>query len=291
LIVGGLGFIGSAITKKLVDKGDEVLVVDDLSYGKRENLVKGAAFKYMSARKLASLKWKADRLFHFGSHSSIMHCFKDPVGTSEDTIAGWGGVLRYGKKTGARMVMASSATVYGNAPLPQRESGSTYPVNQYAIAKLLCEKMAKGSGAALLRIFSGYGPGEMEKTWYKSPVGMFLEDARLKRPFTIFGDGSQTRDFVHVDDIAEAAVRISETSFQGPLNVGTGKQTSILQLSGIVAMETGIRWKARHEPKFDDYVDRMQADVFLLSKLLPGIRFRSIEEGVSEWVSTSIEQL
>lgn len=284
IVTGGLGFIGSAVAEKLRKEMD-VLVVDDCSYGREENLPEGCSFIKMNARDIASCGYQPDYVFHFGSHSSILHSFKDPVGTAEDTITGVGGVVSWASKHNVRMVLASSATVYGTAPLPHSESSDTRPVGEYAVAKLLGEKMASGSGAALLRIFSGYGPGEMQKTWYKSPVGMFIESAIRKEPMVVYGDGSQTRDFVYISDIAAAAVEVAKSDHVGPINIGTGTETAILDLARMIAKELGRGDARAYRPYFEGYVRRMKADTNLFASKF-STRFRSIGQGIADFIDS-----
>jgi UDP-glucose 4-epimerase len=284
-VTGGLGFIGSALAEALLNRGDNVTVVDDCSYGTLGSLPKGAQFIAMSAKDMPGLDVTPPSLiFHFGSKSSILHYFKEPVETAYDTVAGWRGVLMYAAKVRARLVMASSATVYGTAPLPQREDGPTYPVNTYSIAKLLCERMTKGSDdTVLLRPFTGYGYGEMNKTWYKSPIGMFLDDVANKRPFTIFGDGTQTRDFVYIDDLVKACLMIADDKFfTGPINIGRGVRSTMNEVANTVAKVTGKDYGRKTAPKFETYVDHMQADTTLFDKVV-GIKPISLQEGVERF--------
>ena len=289
IVTGGLGFIGSEVVRKLENQGDEVTIVDD-DVGQRGKTGRNQRnILWRNCAYLEGLSEKADMVFHFGSKSSILHYFKDPAGTALDTIAGWKGVLDYCKTKGSRLVAASSATVYGTAPLPQREDGPTYPVNTYSIGKLLCERMTQGIDAALLRPFTGYGPGEMRKTWYKSPVGMFIDDALSGRPFTIYGDGTQTRDFIYIDDLAEAIIRIAESDHTGPINIGTGIETSMNRLAEVVEVASGHICGWQTSPKFETYVDHMKADTTLFKKVTRMEPIK-IEEGVRKFLKAEADQ-
>src|SRR5436309_4192965 len=256
IVIGGLGFIGHNIVKALIKQNAVVIIVDDMSYGLKERMLPETQTVQKPASyvgKMAHLK--PDVIFHFGSKSSILHYMREPVETAYDTIAGWRSVLALQQATGARLVAASSATVYGTAPLPQIESGPTYPVNDYSIVKLACERMSAKQPVALMRPFTGYGPDEMAKTWFKSPVGMFVESIQNNKPLEIMGDGQQTRDFIYIDDIVRAALVLAQNDFVGPINIGTGKQTTINMLADLVAnaMNHPV-YGLKFIPKFERYV-------------------------------------
>src|SRR5437867_2161289 len=270
MVIGGLGFIGYNIVKALHREHAHVTVVDDLSYGLPERAFPQDNVEILSASYADKLTYfEPDIIFHFGSKSSILHYMREPVETAYDTIAGWRSVLALQQATGARLVAASSATVYGTAPLPQIESGPTYPVNDYSIVKLACERMSAKQPVALMRPFTGYGPDEMAKTWFKSPVGMFVESIQNNKPLEIMGDGQQTRDFIYIDDIVRAALVLAQNDFVGPINIGTGKQTTINMLADLVAnaMNHPV-YGLKFVPKFERYVDHMQADMTLYNKVI-----------------------
>src|SRR5437867_549680 len=285
MVIGGLGFIGYNIVKALHREHAHVIVVDDLSYGLPERAFPQDNVEILSASNADKLTFfKPDIIFHFGSKSSILHYVREPVETAYDTIAGWRGVLALQKATGARLVAASSATVYGAAPLPQIESGPTYPVNDYSIAKLLCERMSAKQPVALMRPFTGYGSDETAKTWFQSPIGKFIESIQNKKPIEIMGDGKQTRDFIEVSDIVEAALILAQNEHNGPVNIGTGRQTTINDLADMVQTEMGYPvYMKKFIPKFDKYVDHMKADMTLYNQVIDRVPM-TIEQGIKKFV-------
>jgi len=285
MVIGGLGFIGYNIVKALHKANAKVTVVDDASYGllsrafpQDDLVIKSAKFAYMLTR------YQPDVIFHFGSKSSILHYMREPAETAYDTIAGWQGVLKLQRLTCARLVAASSSTVYGTAPLSMVESGPTQPVNDYSIAKLLCERMSVKQPVALMRIFAGYGSDEMAKTWFASPVGHFIRAVQEHKPFEIMGDGKQTRDFVYIDDIVHAALTLAQNDIVGPVNVGTGIETSMNDLAEMIAVAMNHPvYSIKTIPKFPNYISRMQASMTRYNEVVGG-RPIMLKEGIKKFL-------
>jgi UDP-glucose 4-epimerase len=162
-------------------------------------------------------RYDLDFIFHFGAPSSVILFNKDLEGMFCKTVSGFLNVMEVAVKTKCRKVVyPSSGSVYGEVPPPQSEDAVPKPVNLYGIAKLTCERIAdyysrsRGIKSVGLRIFAGYGPSEDHKGDIASPVTIFLKSILKGENPIVFGDGTQSRDFVYIDDVVEAIVRCAE---------------------------------------------------------------------------------
>lgn len=290
LVTGAAGFIGSALSKRLVSMGATVVCVDDLSFGKADKMPAMTEKTIVDVSTHAFFKTfkerEIDYIFHFGAPCTIRMFNDNPKSAVQNTVFGFENVLRVAESTGARLVYPSSGNVYGEAKT-NSESIRPQPTNLYAVSKLICELMANRSPEVRsvgLRIFAGYGPGEEHKGEYGSVVSIFL-DAMLKgKSPIIWGDGSQTRDFIYIDDVVDGIVAAAkEKMFFRVINVGTGKSTSFNSLVGAIndALQTNIKPKYVDRPK--SYVKETKADVDIMRKHLR-IKPRPLFRGLSEYI-------
>jgi UDP-glucose 4-epimerase len=181
-VTGGAGFIGSAVAKRLADESAKIVVLDDFSVGRKENITFQCD---IFIGNIADDSWlgkirDVDYILHFGAPSSVVLFNKSPSKCLKDTIVGTANVFEYAKRFGVRkIVYPSSSSVYGNTPLPQSETTPTLPTNLYGVAKLTCEHVARLYLDAVpsvgLRIFAGYGPGEAHKGEIASVITLFIK--------------------------------------------------------------------------------------------------------------------
>ncbi len=228
LVTGGAGFIGMNLVRELCAANVEVTVMDDFSAAPRTNLsglpvdiVEGSVMDESSFTKLPDI----DYVFHLASPSSVILYRKDPQKCFSTTTISMINVLRHAKAKGVRkIVYPSSGSVYGRARPPQKETTIPKPTNLYAVAKLACEQMIEGTEdpppTTLLRIFAGYGPGETHKGQIASPVGLFLKSMTSDEQPAIYGDGSQSRDFIYIDDVVKIMMSAAESALVGVVNAG-----------------------------------------------------------------------
>lgn len=223
LVTGGLGFIGSAVAKRLMEADIEVRIVDKAFDGTDIRVADLSQYEDVAV------------VFHFAGPCSVKQFNLDPEGCMDTTVMGLRNVIRLVKKSGARLVFPSSGSVYGAAP--NVEETRPHPVNLYGLAKLRCEKMLADSGIenyVALRIFAGYGPGEARKGELSSFVFHVYKSAKRGIPPTVYGDGTQTRDFVFVDDVVTCAIKaLYSDPKERIVNVGTGKSFSFNQVVAI----------------------------------------------------------
>ncbi len=201
LVTGGAGFLGSSLCGRLKGLNAEIAVLDDLSTGD-QGLLNNCADQFFLGKVTSENLSKVpdvDLVYHLGAPSSII-LFDKNRDALKDTVDGMRAVLDYCSSTGVKkLVYATSSSVYGNSGLPQSEEIPTRPVNEYGVAKLSCEHLARVHSdvpSVGLRIFAGYGPGESKKVGFCSVIGMFIENIRANQSPLVFGSGNQTRDFV-----------------------------------------------------------------------------------------------
>jgi UDP-glucose 4-epimerase len=258
LVTGGAGFIGSQVVEKLLADGWRVAVVDNLSSGKRSNVHPAAKFVKMDIRdsKLAELivKSRPDAIFHFAAQISVSQSVADPVTDAEINIAATIKLLDASVKAHVkRFVFAGSGGALTNehSPLPTSETDCPDPLSPYGIAKLTIERYGEfyrreyGLPFVALRFSNVYGPRQNAKG-EAGVIAIFTTRMLANEPIAINSDGKQTRDFVYVEDVVDAVLRVAKNhELHGSFHVGTGKETSINELYKKLAIVVGYRKKAR----------------------------------------------
>ncbi len=259
LVTGGAGFIGSHTVDRLVAEGNRVIVLDDLSTGKRENLARWSddprvelvvadiADGIFAALEPATARMgPVERIVHLAAQTSVTRSLDNPLLDMRINFAGTIHVLEYARARAVKkIVFASSAAVYGDVTedqLPVREELPCHPLSPYGVHKRSIEmhlgyyRMVHGVETTALRFFNVYGPRQDPKSPYSGVISIFSERATAKAPLTIFGDGEQTRDFVYVGDIASAIVTACMTERGNGVvcNLGTGCETSVNQLAQLI---------------------------------------------------------
>jgi len=293
LVTGGAGFIGSHITKALLDQGESVCVFDNLAIGTETNLAalkRHVQFIRSDLRDLDALRVAmrgVEIVFHQGALASVPRSIADPITSLETNINGTQNVLLAARDAGVRRVVyASSSSVYGNTPtLPKREDMPTQPMSPYAVQKLTGELLCGvfthiyGLETVALRYFNVFGPQQDPTSEYAAVIPRFLMALIEKRRPIVFGTGEQTRDFTYIANVVQAnllAATASEVVGRA-INVGCGKQISLnalLQLAGeFLCIHVDADYR---EPRPGD-VQHSLADISLAQRLLgykPIIEFR-----------------
>ena len=291
LVTGGAGFIGSNLVEDLLASGMDVVVLDNFTTGSRENL-EGLSGNLRiiegSCLELQNLDLSPQAIYHLGIPSSSPMYKRDPLLVGE-AINGMIAVLELAKKTGARVVYASTSSLYSGQTPPHREEMEVFVTDYYTEARFAMERMAElygklfGVRAVGMRFFSVYGPHEAAKKKYANIVTQFLWEMMAGRAPVIYGDGTQTRDFVYVRDVVSALQLAMASDYAGALNVGTGKSYSFNAVAEILAGEMGLDLKAEHvDNPIKNYVRDTLADTTKAEEVL-GFRARySLDEGIGE---------
>jgi UDP-glucose 4-epimerase len=260
LVTGGCGFIGSALVRHLASKGAIVRVLDDLSIGRRA-YIDGQPCELVVASLADPAAVRAavagcDAVVHLAGRAGIPDSVADPLGTFDANVTQTLGILDAARLAGVRrFILASSNAVLGPHEPPADETVLPHPASPYGASKLAGEAYVTayaatyGMAACALRFSNAYGPRSLHK---KSVVAAWLRSVLGGGPVTIHGDGRQTRDFVHVDDLAAAlaaALLAPEQEVAGAIfQVGTGRETTVNELAAALEAALGRPLEVRHEP-------------------------------------------
>lgn len=267
LVTGGAGFIGSHLVQRLLERGHEVRILDDLSTGRRENVPSEA--ELLEASVTDSTVWAdalraVDRVVHLAAVASVERSVEDPLGTNEVNLRATIGLAEAAVRFGVRRVVyASSAAVYGAVERDRHaEDDAVDPVTPYAIDKYAGERYLafQGTGGALdariLRFFNVYGPRQDPSSPYSGVITIFARRLLEGRPLTVFGDGLQTRDFVFVGDVVDAIVaNLEDDRGAAPavMNVGTERSVSLRELIDVLEDLLGTQADVHYaEPRSGD---------------------------------------
>ena len=249
VVTGGCGFIGSHLVDALVDRGNQVTVVDDLSTGDASNLNPAAEFRNVSVLDEDALREAIEGaavVFHLAALPRIPRSIEDPVNTHRVNVDGTLHVLEAARRAGvSRVVYSSSSSVYGTQHTHlMHEDMTPEPLSPYALQKLIGEQYASmyarlyGMSVVSLRYFNVYGPRQPEEGAYALAIGKFLRLRREGMPLTVYGDGLQARAYSHVDDVVRANLLAADTALPAGqntiLNIGTDRETSVMQLANLM---------------------------------------------------------
>ena len=253
LVTGGAGFIGAALSNRLVSLGHFVRVLDDLSAGVPERLHPDVVFHRGDVRdvpKLWTLLQDIDCVFHLAAKVSVQESINFPSDYNGVNVGGTVALMEAMRVAGQvrRVILASSGAVYGEqGTQPIAETAIPQPLSPYAVSKLASEYYVRTLGmlnqveTVILRIFNAYGPGQVIPPSNAPVLPLFLHQAVRDGSLVLHGDGSQSRDFIYIDDVVEAMVQASlvEGLDRSTINVGSGQETTIHDLVAHIARVTG----------------------------------------------------
>jgi UDP-glucose 4-epimerase len=266
LVTGGAGFIGSNLVDALLARGDEVTVVDDLSTGKRENLEEalenGAALEQIDIRGADALgevvgRRRPDVIFHLAAQIDVRKSVADPANDARINVEGTANLLSAAQAQGVpRFVNTSTGgAIYGEPNmLPAPEDHPVAPEAPYGLSKFCAEQYCElftrlhGLSTVSLRYGNVYGPRQ-DPLGEAGVIAIFCGAALDGGKATIFGDGKQTRDYIYVDDVVQANLRAAESEVGGPINVGLGKEKSVLDIVAILNEHAQDGFRPEHAPE------------------------------------------
>jgi nucleoside-diphosphate-sugar epimerase len=302
LVTGGAGFIGSAIVRALVERGDRVRVIDNLSTGTADNLaqvetqvelVKG---DILDDQLLSRSMKDVEVVFHQAAVSSVPRSVAEPLFVHDVNATGTVRVLNAARHAGVRRVVyAASASAYGNGPvLPKVETLAPEPISPYAVSKLSGEHYCRsfrevyGFETVSLRYFNVFGPGQAVASEYAAVIPRFVTAALERSQVVVFGDGEQSRDFCFIDDVVVANLAAADAS-EAPgrtFNIASGKASSLNDVLKVLGDILGRDVARRHEASRDGDVRHSWADIGLARKHLsysPMVSFRDGLAKTVEW--------
>lgn len=292
VVVGGAGFIGSNLTDKLIEKGFDVHVIDNLSGGKKENVNKKAKLHIKDIVDIKSIQPiinGASYVFHLAALPRVQYSIEYPAETNMVNVGGTLNVLIASSKAKVkRLIYSASSSAYGDQKvLPLVEDFVANPKSPYGLQKYIGElycrvwSMVYGLPTVSLRYFNVYGPRQNREGAYALVIGKFLKQISEGKPMTITGDGKQTRDFTSVHDVVNANILAMQSKKVGKgevINIGAGRNHSINKVAKLIGGPVEYV-KARLEPK------NTLADNRLAKKLLNWVPKVSLEEGIKELMS------
>jgi UDP-N-acetylglucosamine/UDP-N-acetyl-alpha-D-glucosaminouronate 4-epimerase len=302
LVTGGAGFIGSNTVDELVRRSHSVVVLDDLSSGKEDNLaevrnkitfIKGSITDIEVVRKAM---YEAEYVLHLGARTSVPRSVKDPIETNKINIDGTLNVLVAAKELKVkRVVFAASSSAYGETPtLPKVETMQPQPISPYGVTKFVGELYGQTFGRCYglenvaLRYFNIFGPRQDPSSPYSGVLAKFCTAFLEDTPPVVFGDGEQTRDFTYVENAVQANLLACDApNVSGKVfNVGVGGRVSLNEVLRELGKITGKTLEAKYEPPREGDIRDSQADISQAREFLGYSPQVSFEEGLArtfEW--------
>jgi nucleoside-diphosphate-sugar epimerase len=305
LVTGGAGFIGSNTVDELVRRGHGVVVLDDLSAGKEENLaevrnkitfIKGSISDIEIVQRAMQ---QAEFVLHLAARTSVPRSVKDPIETNRINIDGTLNVLVAARDNKVkRVVFAASSSAYGETPvLPKVESMQPQPISPYGVTKFVGELYAQvfgrcyGLETTCLRYFNIFGPRQDPDSPYSGVLSRFASAFLNEEPPVIYGDGEQTRDFTYVDNVVQANLLACEAPGAAGqvFNVGTGHRISLNQTLELLRQFAGVQLSAKYDPPREGDIRDSQADITNAREILryePTVLFEEGLQRTFEWYRT-----
>ncbi len=296
LVTGGAGFIGSHLTRALLAKGQQVTVLDNLSVGRREVVPEGARFVHGDLRDEAAVTdalRDVDCVFHLAAQVTIRDSFNRFYEDLDTNVMGTAQLLRALDPAKVKwFTLASSMAVYSDAPSPApiAESHATQPLSPYGIGKLAAEGVARqilesrGIPFSAVRYFNTFGPGQTY-TPYVGVITIFVTRLLRGEGITIFGDGAQERDFVHVDDIV-AGTTATAGRPPGTYNLGTGRGTSLNQLAALLIERLAPGQRPGYAPAQAGELRYSVADITAARHALAYLPTRTLQHDLDEVIDS-----
>ncbi|ATB33345.1 SDR family oxidoreductase [Melittangium boletus] len=260
LVTGGAGFIGSHVCDAFVKAGHEVIALDNLSSGKKENLDPRVRLEVADIRSPEAAQLvRSERpqvLLHLAAQMDVRRSVEDPRFDADANILGFLNLLEAGRASGVQKVVFSSTggAIYGEQDVfPAPETHATRPISPYGVSKASGElylnyyKAQYGMKYVALRYANVYGPRQ-NPHGEAGVVSIFCTRLLAGQDCTIYGEGKQTRDFVYVEDVARANLLAAEADYSGPINIGTGVETDINRLFSLLAQSAGVSKSPGHAP-------------------------------------------
>lgn len=301
LVAGGAGFIGSHLCRRLLNEGNQVICVDNLFTGSKENikdLMSNFNFEFIRHDITVPLSVEVDKIYNLACPASPVHYQLDPIKTMQTSVLGAMNLLELAKRLNARILQASTSEVYGDPDPrfhPQSESywGNVNPIgirSCYDEGKRVAETLffdyhrQYNLAIKVIRIFNTYGP-------YMNPedgrvVSNFIVQALRGEDITIYGEGKQTRSFCFVDDLVDGMIRLmeSEDGFTGPCNVGNPGEFTMLELAEKVIKQTGSNVKLVYKPLPQDDPKQRRPDISLAKEKLDWEPKINLDQGLEKTI-------
>ena len=297
LVTGGAGFIGSHLCKKLLDRGDSVVCLDNLFTGSYDNIKpfeNNSSFEFINGDVTEPIRLEVNEIYNLACPASPKYYQLDPVKTIRASVIGITNMLDLAKANGAKILQASTSEVYGD-PLehPQKESywgnvnpigiRSCYDEGKRAAETLMCDYRRQFKiDTKIVRIFNTYGENMAQDDG--RVVSNFIVQALQDKPITIYGDGSQTRSFCYVSDLVGGLVRAMDCDYHEPINLGNPSERTMLELAHLILDITKSKSRIVFQPLPSDDPIKRKPDITLAKKLLVWEPQIGITEGLERTI-------
>lgn len=293
LVTGGAGFIGSHLIERLINDGHEIICLDNFYTGNKQNILKWINNPYFELIRhdiTEPIRLEVDQIYHLACPASPVHYQYNPVKTVKTNVMGTLNMLGLAKRVKARFFLASTSEVYGDPEVhPQTEEyrGSVNPIGLrscYDEGKRIAETLAfdyyrqNKVDIRVVRIFNTYGPRMLENDG--RVVSNFIVQALRGKPLTVYGDGSQTRSFCYVSDLVEGFIRLMNSDYVGPVNLGNPDEYTILELAQAVQNQINPDAQINFEPLPADDPRRRRPDITKAKTLLNWEPTIPLQEGL-----------
>ena len=305
LVTGGAGFLGSHLCDRLIDNGDEVICMDNLFTGRKENIAhlsQNSEFEFIEQDVIEHFEYEVDQIYNLACPASPPHYQYNPIRTIKTSIMGAMNSLGLAKRVNARVLQASTSEVYGDPeihPQPETYKGSVNPIGIracYDEGKRCAETLffdyyrENKVDIRVARIFNTYGPRMLPDDG--RVVSNFIVQALKGKDITIYGNGEQTRSFCYVDDLVEGLVRLMNQNDQtGPINIGNPGEFTILELAKQVLEKTESKSQITFHPLPGDDPLQRQPDIALAEKVLDWKPTIALDEGLEKTINYFKEEL
>lgn len=267
LVTGGAGFVGSELTQQLIEKGHEVAVLDKKPIKNKETHSEKIKFIKGDIRNKKDVEKASENIetvFHLAAKISVNESMKKPEKYIDNNVTGTTNVLEVNRDK--KIVNVSSAAAYGTPQkIPIKEQHPLLPESFYGVSKKLAEELSKSyreiydTNITIARPFNIYGKGQNPDNPYAGVITIFIDKAKKNKPLTIFGDGEQTRDFIHKKDVAKALIKIQGKNKN--FNIGTGKEVTINKLAQTIIKVTDSDSQIQHDDPREGDIRKSRADI------------------------------
>lgn len=302
LVTGGAGFIGSHSVEQLLEAGWNVRVLDNFSSGARKNLPTHDALEIIEGdiRNFDTVRLAIEgvsHVLHLAAQVFVQASLDNPPKSCSINVLGFVNVLQAARSCGVqRMAYASSAAVYGPTQrLPIHETHACQPMSPYGLEKSINDQYGQLFGQEFslsllgLRYFNVYGPRQDPRSPYAGVISKFISQLKQQQSVTIFGDGTQTRDFIFVKDVARANAAALQSTLTGVCNVATGKSCSLLQMIQSLAKCTGQHLEVVHQAARPGDIHFSSSNNNRLRSLMDTQEFTSLDQGLSLLVQETMD--
>ena len=304
LITGGAGFLGSHLTDKLINNGEEVICLDNFFTGTKKNLQKWIGhprFELIRHDVIEPIYLEVDKIWHLACPASPIHYQSNPIKTAKTSFLGTYNMLGLARRVNAKFLLASTSEIYGDPkvhPQPESYRGNVNTIgirSCYDEGKRIAETLSSdylrmhNTDIKIMRIFNTYGPRMLPDDG--RVVSTFICQALNSLPLTVFGDGLQTRSFCYVDDLIDGMIRLMDSNEKGPVNIGNPYEFKVIELANLIINKIDKNLKVINKPLPEDDPLQRKPNIDLASKKLGWTPKVLLNEGLDLTISYFKDQL